>query len=228
MRTAALILALVAVSQLSGCVVHRQYTRSPYQSQYGAEYQTNYPAQYPGQYGNQYSGSYQQNYQNPQPAYASQYQDANQNGYNSYPNGVTEVAQIVGIRNIAQARESSGGGAVVGAIIGGIIGNQIARDDSGGRSHDRGNHRGYGRGYERRGGDNDGSRTAATVGGAIIGGLIGNEIDRSSSEPQSSITEITFRLANGQAHAVRVNNPGQLRVGDRVRVSFQNGAWTLQ
>lgn len=225
MRKAAFILALVAVSQLSGCVVHRQYAYDTNPNQYRSSYQTAYPAQYPSQYQDAYSNA-------PQTAYASQYSEYDRSAYSNYPNGVTEVAQIVGMRNIAQARESSGGGAVLGAIVGGIIGNQIARDDDKDRSHGREYGRGYGRGYERgydrHRNDSDGGRAVATVGGAIIGGLIGNEIDRANSEPQASITEITFRLSNGQAHSVRVNNPGQLRIGDRVRVGFQNGAWTLQ
>lgn len=221
MRKAAFILAIVTISQLTGCVVHRGYARDAYVNSPATTYQTSYPAQYPDQYQSNY-----QTYQ--QPAYASQYSEYDRSGYNNYQNGITEVAQIVGIRNIAQTRESSGGGAVVGAIIGGILGNQIARDDDKGRSHGRGYGRDYGRGYDRHRSDGDGGRAAATVGGAIIGGLIGNEIDKANSEPQASYTEITFRLPNGQAHAVRVSNAGQLRVGDRVRVAFQNGAWTLQ
>ena len=82
----------------------------------------------------------------------------------------------------------------------------------------RGNSRYYGRGHS----NNEGGRAAATVGGAIIGGLIGNEVDRSSSE-QISRTEITLRLANGRTQAVLMDNPGQFRVGDRVRVANQNG-----
>lgn len=218
MRIAALILSVLALSQLTGCVVHRQHLRDNYSQGYANGYQTQYPSQYPGQY----SGQYNDAYANPaaQPVYASQYQEQDQ--YRAQAS--SEVAQIVGIRNIAQARESSGGGAVLGALIGGIIGNQIGKGDDN-NNHYRG--RGYDRGRHRSSNDDGAGRAVATVGGAILGGVIGNEIDRSSSEPQSVQTEVTFRLPNGQVQAVRLTNPGHLRVGDRVRVSFQGGRWII-
>ncbi|MBC3883286.1 hypothetical protein H8K35_17970 [Undibacterium sp. LX40W] len=218
MRIATLIISVLALSQLSGCVVHRDYAQGRYNRGYATSYQTQYPSQYPGNYQTQYSEAYANQAQ--QPAYASQYQEPEQ--YQAQP--MSEVAQIVGIRNIAQARESNGGGAVLGALIGGIIGNQLGKGD-GNNSHHRG--RGYDRGRHRDNNDDGAGRAVATVGGAILGGVIGNEIDRSSSEPQSVQTEVTFRLPNGQVQATRLANPGHLRVGDRVRVSFQGGRWVL-
>lgn len=218
MRKAAFIISLIALSQLTGCVVHREYTQDRYHRGYANGYQTQYPSDYPSQYQTQYNDAYAN--QAPQTAYASQYQDQDQ--YRAQPS--SEVAQIVGIRNIAQVRESNGGGAVLGALIGGIIGNQLGKgDDNDGRHRGRG----YDRGRHRSNNDDGAGRAVATVGGAILGGVIGNEIDRSSSEPQSVQTEVTFRLANGQVQAVRITNPGHLRVGDRVRVSFQGGRWVI-
>jgi outer membrane lipoprotein SlyB len=201
MRKIALIAAVLVLTQLTGCVVHRYRSEpvrdynanySSYNTQYPRAYQEQYTTRYSNQYGEQYSSTYQE-----------------------------EVAQIVDIRNISEVRESSGGGAVVGAILGGIIGNQI------GRSDDHSSYRG--RGYSRhrsRGHDNDGARAVATVGGAIIGGVIGNELDRGTSE-QRVVTEVTIRLNNGQTQIVQMNNPGQFRVGDRVRVSYRSGRWLI-
>jgi len=218
MRKFIIIAAALVLSQLTGCVVHR------YHSSAARNYNAN--DVYSNQYANQTSGQYQEVYRDQYAPSANQYQDnyAYQDNYNSAYQNNSDIAQIVGIRNITQVRrgnDSGGGGAVVGAILGGIIGNQLARGDdhsySGSRYDRRGNSRYYGRSHS-----NDGDRAAATVGGAIIGGLIGNEVDRSSSE-QVTRTEITLRLANGRTQAVLMDNPGQFRVGDRVRVSNQNG-----
>lgn len=54
-----------------------------------------------------------------------------------------------------EARESSGGGALLGAIIGGAIGRQF--------------------------GNSSGGRDRGTAAGAVIGGLIGNDIERGSN-----------------------------------------------
>jgi outer membrane lipoprotein SlyB len=201
MRKIAIIAALLTLTQLTGCVVHR-YRSEPVRD-YNSSYNTEYPRQYQEQYTTRYSS------QNGD-QYASSYQESS-----------TEVAQIVDIRNISEVRESSGGGAVVGAILGGIIGNQLGR----GNTHSDYRGRGYSR-HRSRGHDNDGGRAVATVGGAIIGGVIGNELDRGTTE-QRGHTEITIRRSNGQTHAVLMSNSGQFRVGDRVRVSYRGGRWMI-
>lgn len=201
MRKITFILALLASSQLTGCVAHRYYNDTPNRDYRG--YNNQYPAQYPEQ--TPYQNSYQNQYQNQ-----------------------SEVAQIVGIRTIGEVSRSNGGGAVIGALIGGIIGNQLGRgDEHSSRHHYRhGNGYGYGHHYERSHSDDGAGRAVATIGGAIIGGAIGNEVDRNSTE-QRVRTEITLRFANGQAQAILLDNPGQFRVGDRVRVSFQGGRWVI-
>lgn len=217
MRKIALIAAALILTQLGGCIVHRHRTSDArnYSNDYGSAYSTQAYGQYADPYASQ---------QVPQ---SVQYQDryGYQDDYNTNYQNNTDIAQIINIRNVAQVRESNGGGAVVGAILGGIIGNQLGRnDDSRGSRYDR---RGYGRHYDNRShGSNEAGRAAATVGGAILGGIIGNEVDRSASE-QINATEITLRLANGRTQTVLMNNPGQFRIGDRVRVGMQNGRWVI-
>lgn len=218
MRKLVIIAAALVLSQLTGCVVHR------YHSSAARNYNAN--DAYSSQYASQTSGQYQEAYRDQYAPSANQYQDnyAYQDNYNSSYQNNSDIAQIVGIRSISQVRRenSGGGGAVVGAILGGIIGNQLARGDDHNSRSSRYDRRGNNRYYGRSHSSNDGDRAAATVGGAIIGGLIGNEVDRSSSE-QVTRTEITLRLANGRTQAVLMDNPGQFRIGDRVRVANQNG-----
>jgi outer membrane lipoprotein SlyB len=213
MRKIIIIAAALILSQLTGCVAHRYHSSS------ARNYNANdaYSNQYAYQTQGQYQEVYRDQYASQAPQVSTQYQD----NYNSSYQNNSDIAQIVAIRNIAQVRESGGGGAVVGAILGGIIGNQLARGDDHNSRSSRYDRRGNSR-YYGRGSNDEGGRAAATVGGAIIGGLIGNEVDRSSSE-QVSRTEITLRLANGRTQAVLMDNPGQFRVGDRVRVANQNG-----
>lgn len=207
MRKLVIIAAALILSQLTGCVAHRYHSSAARNYSTGAAYNTQYENQAADQYQSQ--AQYQDNY-------------AYQDNYNSSYQNNSDIAQIVAIRNIGQVRETSGGGAVVGAILGGIIGNQLARGDDHNSRSSRYDRRGNSRYYGRSHSSNDGGRAAATVGGAIIGGIIGNGVDRSSSE-QITRTEITLRLANGRTQAVLMDNPGQFRVGDRVRVANQNG-----
>jgi outer membrane lipoprotein SlyB len=209
MRKLVIIAAALVLSQLTGCVAHRYHSSAARNYNTGAAYSTQYESQAHDQYQSQAQTQYQDNY-------------AYQNNYNSSYQNNSDIAQIVAIRNVGQVRDSGGGGAVVGAILGGIIGNQLARGDDHNSRGSRYDRRGNSRYYARNHSSNDGGRAVATVGGAIIGGIIGNEVDRSSSEHVTR-TEITLRLANGRTQAVLMDNPGQFRVGDRVRVANQNG-----
>ncbi|MFA9274975.1 MAG: hypothetical protein ACEQSE_08885 [Candidatus Aquirickettsiella gammari] len=215
MRKIALIAATLLLTQLGGCVVHRHRTADArnYSNDYGSAYSTQAYGQYADPYASQQIS--------PQTQYQDRY--GYQDDYNSNYQNNTDVAQIINIRNIAQVRENNGGGAVVGAILGGIIGNQLARDDGNGSRGSHYDRRGNSRYYSNRShGSNEAGRAAATVGGAILGGIIGSEVDHSATE-QISRTEITLRLANGRTQTVLMDNPGQFRIGDRVRVGRQNG-----
>lgn len=217
MRKFVLIAATLVLTQLTGCVLHRHHASAArnYNSGYSTQYATQTPDRYSDQYPEQYATQPNQVAQTNHDAYQDNYS-------NSYQNN-SDIAQIVAIRNVSQARDSGGGGAVVGAILGGIIGNQLARGDDHSSRSSRYDRRGNSRYYSSRSHSNDeGGRAAATVGGAIIGGLIGNEVDRSSTE-RVTRTEITLRLANGRTQAIWMEHPGQFRVGDRVRVANQNG-----
>ena len=140
-----------------------------------------------------------------------------------YSRGQSEV-QYGQVRSIEQEYRrdernegsTEGGGALAGAVIGGVIGNQIGRDD--GRDHRRGRH---GRGSHHEG---SGNRAAATVIGAIGGALIGNAIERQSQRDDRgsrSVFHVLVRMENRREQWFELAQPGDLRVGDRVRI--ENG-----
>ena len=215
MRKITLVLSLLALSQLTACVVPRHYSDSQTRSYNG--YNTQYPAQYPNQYPSQPVYRQAPQVQVPQDQYRTDYQSYDQQSQANW-------AQVIDIRQTRQvSRGSGGGGALVGAIVGGIIGNQLARND--GRGSDRRYGNGYGRGYDRYRDNNDG-RDAATVGGAIVGGVIGNEMDRTSSDVRFR-TEVTLRFTNGQTQTLPLDNSANFRVGDWIQVGYQGGRWVI-
>ncbi|PXX46637.1 glycine zipper 2TM domain-containing protein [Undibacterium pigrum] len=129
-----------------------------------------------------------------QPQYPAYGQNP-QNYPQQYQNSYVDTAVIVGMREVnVGSGGSSGGGAVVGALIGGVLGHQVGKGTG---------------------------RDLATVGGAIAGGVIGNEMERNST-PRNKL-ELTIRLHNGDQRAVLVEPNNYYRVGDRVRVTVQNG-----
>lgn len=79
-------------------------------------------------------------------------------------------------------------GAIIGGIAGGIIGHQF----------------GSGSG-----------NTAATIAGALGGAAVGNEVQRANSADRY---RVVVRLDNGGTVAFDQVGPGELRVGDRVRI----------
>jgi outer membrane lipoprotein SlyB len=205
MKKTLIILAAIGMTQLTACA-HRSYVSE-------SSYNTRYPSTYSSQ--NQYDPNGYEGYQNAQRN--PQYERRNDDRYEQYQQ--TEVAQIISMRNVGQARQSNsnGGGAVVGAILGGIIGNQLGRGDDNHVNNRRN------RNYNQA---NSGDRAAATIGGALIGGMIGNAVENSNddrSDYRQSGTEIALRTNNGQVHNVIVENPGHLRTGDRVRITYQQG-----
>lgn len=85
-------------------------------------------------------------------------------------------------------------GTVAGAVIGGVAGNQV----------------GSGKG-----------NTAATIVGSAGGAYIGHQLEK-RNQPAPGY-EITIRMSNGEYQTLSQATPGDLRVGDRVRV--ENGSW---
>lgn len=91
-----------------------------------------------------------------------------------------------------QSRRTSGAGAVLGAVLGAVVGNQI-----GGGS----------------------GRAAATALGAVGGGIAGNAVEgRNNDNGRAHGYRIVVSLDQGGQRDYDVQNPGDLRVGDRVRL----------
>lgn len=88
---------------------------------------------------------------------------------------------------------TSGAGAVLGAVVGGVLGNQV-----GGGS----------------------GRMAATAVGAIGGAVVGNAVEGRNQQRdyEQQGYRITIQLDQGGMRAYDVSSPGDVRVGDRVRL----------
>lgn len=132
------------------------------------------------------------------PSYQSQYPSQDSGRYRS--SAYIETAVITGMREVTVAGDgsTSGAGAVVGALVGGVLGHQVGKGTG---------------------------RDLATLGGAVAGGMVGNEMERSST-PRTK-TELTVRLQNGEMHTLLVDRTGYYRMGDRIRIAYQNGQWVL-
>lgn len=101
---------------------------------------------------------------------------------------------VVSSIELIRGQTSSGispAGTIIGAVVGGLVGHQI----------------GEGRG-----------NTAATIGGAAVGGLAGNAIGQRARENTADRYRVGIRYDNGGSQYIDVPNPGDLRIGDRVRV----------
>jgi len=94
------------------------------------------------------------------------------------------------IDRVYGARESSGGGAVLGGIVGAIVGNQI----------------GSGSG-----------RAAATAAGAIAGGVVGNTAERNAKS--APWYELYLRMDDGRRIVVSQRDLNGIREGAYVRIS---------
>ncbi|SFC69015.1 Glycine zipper 2TM domain-containing protein [Polaromonas sp. OV174] len=103
------------------------------------------------------------------------------------------VSNIEVLQTQAQAK-GSGLGAVIGGVAGAVIGHQVG----GGTGKD-----------------------VATVAGAVGGAVAGNAIEKNRNPNVSQAYRVTVQLDNGGARAYDFSSPGDLRIGDRVRV--QNG-----
>ncbi len=102
------------------------------------------------------------------------------------------VANIEVIRSETAGTGTSGGGAVAGGVIGGVVGNQFGRGNG---------------------------RAAATALGVVGGALLGNNIEAQRNGPQvREMYRVSVQTDNGGYRAFDVPNPGDLRIGDRVRI----------
>ncbi len=90
------------------------------------------------------------------------------------------------------SQQTSGAGAILGAVVGGVLGNQIGKGSG---------------------------RTAATGVGIVGGALAGNAVEaRNGDNRGSGAYRIVIGLDQGGQRDYDVSSPGDLRVGDRVRV----------
>ncbi|WP_295538120.1 glycine zipper 2TM domain-containing protein [uncultured Pseudacidovorax sp.] len=102
------------------------------------------------------------------------------------------VANIEMMRSETPPVAPSGGGAVVGGLLGGVLGNQI----------------GHGTG-----------RAAATMLGVVGGALAGNAVEsRNGAARVYESYRVSVQMSNGSYRSFDVPSPGDLRIGDRVRV----------
>ena len=102
------------------------------------------------------------------------------------------VTNIEVLRSETAGTAPTGGGAVAGGVLGGVVGNQF----------------GHGSG-----------RAAATALGVVGGALLGNSIEANRNAPRVHESyRISIETDQGGYRAFDVPTPGDLRVGDRVRI----------
>jgi outer membrane lipoprotein SlyB len=102
------------------------------------------------------------------------------------------VANIEVIRSQTAGTPTTGGGAIAGGLIGGVLGNQV----------------GSGNG-----------RAAATALGVVGGALLGNNVEANRNGPRAYESyRVSIQTDNGGYRAFDVPSPGDLRIGDRVRI----------
>ena len=130
----------------------------------------------------------------PQPVYQTSrypYQPA----YPAAPSAYVEfgrVANIEVIRSQTSGAGPTGGGAVAGGVLGGVVGNQF----------------GHGSG-----------RAAATALGVVGGALLGNNIEANANAPRAYESyRVSIQTDQGAYRSFDVPSPGDLRIGDRVRI----------
>jgi len=102
------------------------------------------------------------------------------------------VVNIEVMQTQASGGPQSGLGAAAGGVLGGVLGHQV-------------------------GGGN--GKAAATVLGAVGGALLGNAVEANTRAPRVYQNyRVSIETDNGNYRAFDVQNPGDLRVGDRVRI----------
>ena len=112
------------------------------------------------------------------------------------PAAYVEYGRVTGIEAIRtdQQGHGSGAGAVIGGVLGGVLGNQI----------------GGGTG-----------RSVATVAGVVGGAVLGNSIEKNRATNQQETYRLSIQVDNGTMRSYGMATPGDLRIGDRVRI--ENG-----
>ncbi len=101
------------------------------------------------------------------------------------------VSSVDIVRTEERGGRPSGAGAVIGGIAGAVVGNQI-----GGGS----------------------GRALATAAGAVGGAVVGNNVEGRNRNSVHETYRVSIQVDNGSVRAYDVPSPGDLRVGDRVRI----------
>ena len=102
------------------------------------------------------------------------------------------VANIEVLQGTTAGTGTTGGGAVAGGVVGGLVGNRF-------------------------GGGN--GRVAATALGIVGGALLGNSIEASRNGPRASESyRVSIQTDGGGYRSFDVSSPGDLHIGDRVRI----------
>ena len=115
----------------------------------------------------------------------------------AYPTQAPVAAEFGRVTNIEmlqgqQRGASTGAGAILGAVVGGVLGNQVGKGSG---------------------------RAAATAVGVIGGAVAGNAIEgRNNSGDYVEGYRISVQLDHGGYRVYDVSSPGDLRIGDRVRL----------
>ena len=134
------------------------------------------------------------NPQAPAPYPQTTYQtNGNNQGY-SNDYGVVTAIETTQAEYQGIAGTGYGLGTVAGAVLGGVAGNQVGKGSG---------------------------NTAATIAGSAGGAYIGHQIEK-RNQPAPGYA-ITIRMANGSSKTLNQASPGDLRVGDRVRL--ENGVF---
>lgn len=130
---------------------------------------------------------------------APQYSGGYSGGYQTAPvptnnhQAGTEYGRVANIE-VLQGRtqgQTSGAGAVLGAVVGGVLGNQVGKGSG---------------------------RTAATAVGVLGGAVAGNAIEGRNSQEYVQGYRLSIQLDQGGYRVYDVSTPGDLRIGDRVRL----------
>ena len=106
----------------------------------------------------------------------------------------TEYGRVSNIEVLQQGRvrgQTSGAGAVLGAVVGGVLGNQVGRGSG---------------------------RAAATAVGVLGGAVAGNAIEGRNYSQDAGQYRLSVQLDQGGYRVYDVSSPGDLRIGDRVRL----------
>ena len=116
-----------------------------------------------------------------------------QGGYPAHAPAATEYGRVTHIQwpQGYHQGQSTGAGAVIGAVVGGLIGNQVGKGSG---------------------------RAAATAVGVVGGAVAGNAIEGRNNQEYVQGYRLSVQLDQGGYRVYDVSSPGDLRIGDRVRL----------